>query len=241
MWPRGLSSIARWVFLGGRRCFKTWSVLSSQFPSGSAIILVNSFLSAASQRDSKEMTSSGQNFDFFAFRTKASSCALSVLSANPHHAGEQYWILEKTVAWKTFWTISSRMPWALSFLMAYNELAPELMTSLTWSWKVRSSASVTPSTLSFLTLGIPSRVGISLGRPGGLMQPPPLTFFPCNFFYDSNRKNRLSVSVTRDGRHILTYVTSSWRCHVTYVMTSYVHDGGQNTLFLPLFVNRDIF
>ena len=61
----------------------------------------------------------------------------------------------------------------------------------------------------------------------------PLTFFPCNFFYDSNRKNRLSVSVTRDGRHILTYVTSSWRCHVTYVMTSYVHDVGQNTLFLP--------
>ena len=77
-------------------------------------------------------------------------------------------------------------------------------------------------------------------RGGGLMQPP-LAFFPCNFFYDSNRKNRLSVSVTRDGRHILTYVTSSWRCHVTYVMTSYVHDGGQNTLFLPLFVNRDIF
>ena len=71
--------------------------------------------------------------------------------------------------------------------------------------------------------------------------PPPLAFFPCNFFDDSNRKNRLSVSVTRDGRHILTYVTSSWRCHVTYVMTSYVHDGGQNTLFLPLFVNRDIF
>ena len=70
-------------------------------------------------------------------------------------------------------------------------------------------------------------------RGGGLMQPPPLAFFPCNFFYDSNRKNRLSVSVTRDGRHILTYVTSSWRYHVTYVMTSYVHDGGQNTLFLP--------
>ena len=76
---------------------------------------------------------------------------------------------------------------------------------------------------------------------GGVVDATPLAFFPCNFFYDSNRKNRLSVSVTRDGRHILTYVTSSWRCHVTYVMTSYVHDGGQNTLFLPLFVNRDIF
>ena len=76
---------------------------------------------------------------------------------------------------------------------------------------------------------------LTLGRPGGVMQPPPppLAFFACNFFDDSNRKNRLSVSVTRDGRHILTYVTSSWRCHVTYVMTSYVHDGGQNTLFLP--------
>ena len=32
-------------------------------------------------------------------------------------------------------------------------------------------------------------------------------------------------------------VTSSWRCHVTYVMMSNVHDGGQNALFLPLFVN----
>ena len=59
----------------------------------------------------------------------------------------------------------------------------------------------------------------------------PLAFFPCNFLYDSNRKNRISVFVTRDERHILTYVTSSWRCNVTYVMTSYVHDGGQNTLF----------
>ena len=52
---------------------------------------------------------------------------------------------------------------------------------------------------------------LTLGRPGGgLMQPPPpLAFFPCNFFDDSNRKNRLIVSVTRDGRHILAYVTSS--------------------------------
>ena len=33
--------------------------------------------------------------------------------------------------------------------------------------------------------------------------------FPCNVFDDSNRKNRLIISVTRDGRHILTYVTSS--------------------------------
>ena len=99
---------------------------------------------------------------------------------------------------------------------------------------------------------------LTLGRPGGGGYPPPcyppggtplpvalgatpLPFFPCNFFDDSNRKNRLIVSVTRDGRHILAYVTSSWRCHVTYVMTSNVHDGGQNTLFLPLFVNRDIF
>ena len=71
---------------------------------------------------------------------------------------------------------------------------------------------------------------LTLGRPGGV-DATPLAFFPCNFFYDSNRKIRLNVSVTRDGRHILTYVTSSWRCHVTYVMTSYVHDGGQNTLF----------
>ena len=70
---------------------------------------------------------------------------------------------------------------------------------------------------------------------------PPLAFFPCNFFDDSNGENRLIVSDTRDGRHILAYVTSSWRCHVTYVMTSYVHDGGQNTLFLLLFVNRDNF
>ena len=64
--------------------------------------------------------------------------------------------------------------------------------------------------------------------------------FPCNFFDDSNRKIRLILSVTRDGEHILTYVISSWRCHVTYVMTSYVHDGGQNTLVLPLLVKRDI-
>ena len=82
---------------------------------------------------------------------------------------------------------------------------------------------------------------LTLGRPGGGWVPPPLAFFPCNFFDDSNGENRLIVSVTRDGRHILAYVTSSWRCHVTYVMTSYVHDGGQNTLFLQLLVNRDNF
>ena len=76
---------------------------------------------------------------------------------------------------------------------------------------------------------------------GGVKTTPSLAFFPCNFFDDSNGENRLIVSDTRDGRHILAYVTSSWRCHVTYVMTSYVHDGGQNTLFLPLFVNRDNF
>ena len=85
-----------------------------------------------------------------------------------------------------------------------------------------------------LLYAIKYKSSLTLGRPGGGVDAtPPLAFFPCNFFYDSNRKNRLSVSVTRDGRHILTYVTSSWRCHVTYVMTSYVHDGGQNTLFLP--------
>ena len=49
---------------------------------------------------------------------------------------------------------------------------------------------------------------LTLGRPGGWI-PPPLAFFPCNFFDESNHKNRLSVSVTRDGRHILTYVASS--------------------------------
>ena len=48
---------------------------------------------------------------------------------------------------------------------------------------------------------------LTLGRPGGVGTP--LAFFPCNFFDDSNRKNRLIVSVTRDGRHILAYVTSS--------------------------------
>ena len=98
------------------------------------------------------------------------------------------------------------------------------------------------------------RVGINecltLGLPGGGYHP--LAFFLCNIFDDSNRKIRLIVyvtilgiyytrDVTRDVRHILAYVTSSWRCHVTYVMTSNVHDGGQNALFLPLIVNRDIF
>ena len=86
-------------------------------------------------------------------------------------------------------------------------------------------------------LGI-SRVNPRTPRGRGGVDATPLAFFPCNFFDDSNRKNRLIVSVTRDGRHILAYVTSSWRCHVTYVMTSYVV---KNTLFLPLFVNRDIF
>ena len=93
-----------------------------------------------------------------------------------------------------------------------------------------------------ITISLSSLIILNPRTPRGRgWIPPPLAFFPCNFFDDSNRKNRLSVSVTRDGRHILTYVTSSWRCHVTYVMTSYVHDGGQNTLFLRLFVNRDNF
>ena len=30
-------------------------------------------------------------------------------------------------------------------------------------------------------------------------------------------------------------------CIIIIIITSYVHDGGQNTLFLQLFVNRDIF
>ena len=68
-----------------------------------------------------------------------------------------------------------------------------------------------------LTLGL-------LGGGGGYHPPPPLAFFPYYFFDDSNWKNCFSVSVTRDRRHILAYVTSSWRCHVTYVMTSTVHD-----------------
>ena len=59
---------------------------------------------------------------------------------------------------------------------------------------------------------------------GGGYHPPPLAFFPYHFFGDSNWKNCFSVSDTRDRRHILAYVTSSWRCHVTYVMTSKVHD-----------------
>ena len=41
---------------------------------------------------------------------------------------------------------------------------------------------------------------LSPGHPGGGYHPPGV--FPCNVFHDSNRKNRLIVSVTRDGRHI---------------------------------------
>ena len=39
---------------------------------------------------------------------------------------------------------------------------------------------------------------LTLGRPGGGYHP--LAFFPCNFFDDYNHKNRLMVSVTRDGK-----------------------------------------
>ena len=52
------------------------------------------------------------------------------------------------------------------------------------------------------------KIALTLRRPGGGGYHP-LALFPCNFFDDSNSKNHLSVSVTRDGRHILTYVTSS--------------------------------
>ena len=48
---------------------------------------------------------------------------------------------------------------------------------------------------------------LTLGRLRGGYHP--LAFFPYNFFDDSNRENRLVVSVTRDGRHIFTYVTPS--------------------------------
>ena len=54
---------------------------------------------------------------------------------------------------------------------------------------------------------ITSEVNPRTPRVGGYH--PPLAFFPCNFFDDSNGENRLIVSVTRDGRHILAYVTSS--------------------------------
>ena len=56
--------------------------------------------------------------------------------------------------------------------------------------------------------GVKDVPGDALGRPGGVGTTP-LAFFPCNFFDDSNGENRLIVSDTRDGRHILAYVTSS--------------------------------
>ena len=88
--------------------------------------------------------------------------------------------------------------------------------SIMSSWFWRFECSVLEKELYSLTLGL-------LGG-GGYHPPPPLAFFPYYFFDDSNWKNCFSVSVTRDRRHILAYVTSSWRCHVTYVMTSTVHD-----------------
>ena len=80
-----------------------------------------------------------------------------------------------------------------------------------------------------------SHLTLTLGRLRGGVDTTPPGVFPMSFFDDSNRKNRLIVS---DWRHILTYVTSFWRCYVTYVITSYVNDG-QNTLLLQVFVNRD--
>ena len=62
---------------------------------------------------------------------------------------------------------------------------------------------------NYIYSGPENIIELTLGRPGGVGTTP-LAFFPCNFFDDSNRKKRLSVSVTRDGRHILAYVTSSW-------------------------------
>ena len=109
------------------------------------------------------------------------------------------------------------------------------MTSYLTSMDIISLSLTVFEMFFFIIFGVNPRTP----RRGGCYHP--LPFFPCNIFDDSNRKNRLIVSVTRDGRHVLAYVTSSWRCHVTYVMTSNVHDGGQKTLFLPLFVNRDIF
>ena len=53
----------------------------------------------------------------------------------------------------------------------------------------------------------------------------------------------LSFKVSRQG-HMIFFNIFDIRdliCHVTYVMTSNVHDGGQNTLFLPLFDNREFF
>ena len=43
----------------------------------------------------------------------------------------------------------------------------------------------------------------------------PLAFFPCNFFDDSNRENRLIVYVTRDGRHI---------CDICDIILTLSHD-----------------
>ena len=76
----------------------------------------------------------------------------------------------------------------------------------------------------------PIRTPQLLNRGCALGLPPP-GVSPCNFFDHSNHKNRFIVSVTMKGRHILTYVTSSWSFHVTYVMTSDVYDGGQNACF----------
>ena len=56
---------------------------------------------------------------------------------------------------------------------------------------------------------------------------PCMAFFPCNYLYDSMRKTRLIEdeveSVTRDERHIFTYVTSSQWYNYVIKMTN-----GQN-------------
>ena len=62
---------------------------------------------------------------------------------------------------------------------------------------------------------------------------PPPDVLNCKTLNDSKRGNYLIVSVIRNGRFNLTYVTSFRWCHLTHIMTSKSNfrGNGQNTLF----------
>ena len=74
-----------------------------------------------------------------------------------------------------------------------------------------------------------------------IKQPPPRLRCVCESGYEGGSSPPPTTKVRSGmGDTFWPNVTSSWRCHVTYLMTSNVHDGGQNALFYQ-FVNQDIF
>jgi len=80
-----------------------------------------------------------------------SNLARSAAEHAPDHDGAQYVNFAMTVAWKTFCSDASEIPWQRRILRAYKRLLHDASTLVTWSAADNWSLTMTPRTLRLLT------------------------------------------------------------------------------------------